>query len=471
MVQGKQGKKAGSPIRTVRNKNLQIKRSPTLIRRHAEMIFRAALASVRADTAVFHCLSREKTEKGERLRCGRLRIPLRPGGRLIVVGAGKAAADMARAAEKILGRRIHGGAVATKYGHGKKCRRVEVIEAGHPVPDAAGVRAAGRIGDWVDAAGPEDLVLFFLSGGASALMPAPAEGLTLADKQKVTDAMLRGGAPIEALNCVRKHLSQLKGGHLARRAAPARVLALVVSDVIGDPLDVIGSGPAAGDFTTFSDARRLMKRFGAWQSAQKAVRRHIERGVAGLTAETPLPGSPSLGRVRHVVVANNETALKAARAKARSLGYRATVLTRRLRGEAREMGILFASLAAEMKAEGRPLRPPACLLTGGETTVTVRGKGVGGRCQEMALSFAIEAAGREEVGLLAAGTDGTDGPTDAAGAFSDGQTAKWAKRGIIDMEILLQDNNSNEFFRKARSLYITGPTGTNVMDITVLIVR
>ena len=434
------------------------------------MIFRAGLASVRADTAVFHCLSREKTEKGERLRCGRWRIPLRPGGRLIVVGAGKAAADMARAAEKILGRRIHGGVVVTKYGHGKKCRRVEVIEASHPVPDAAGVRAAGRIGigstrrarrTWSSSSSP------------AALPPScpPRRRAGACGQAKSDRRHAPRGRPIEALNCVRKHLSQLKGGHLARRAAPARVLVLVVSDVIGDPLDVIGSGPAAGDFTGFSDARRLMKRFGAWQSAPRAVRRHIERGVAGLTAETPLPGSPPLGRVRHVVVANNETALRAARAKARSLGYRAAILTRRLRGEAREMGILFASLAAEMKSEGRPLRPPACLLTGGETTVTVRGKGIGGRCQEMALSFAIEAAGREEIGLLAAGTDGTDGPTDAAGAFSDGQTEKWAKKGIIDMETLLRDNNSNEFFRKARSLYITGPTGTNVMDITVLIVR
>ncbi len=445
--------------------------SASQLRRHALSIHRAALAPIRAGRAVWKALEVERTPKGERLRCGKIRLPLRPGGRLILVGAGKASADMARAAERRLGRRIAGGAVVTPYGHAVPCRRVEVREAGHPEPDAAGMAAAREVGRWVDEAGPDDLVLCLLSGGGSALLPAPVEGVSLEEKRAVTHALLRAGAPIEALNCVRKHLSSLKGGRLAQRAAPARILTLLVSDVVGDRLDVIASGPAFGDPTTFADARKCLERYGVWRKAPASVRRHISAGEAGRAPETPAPDDPLLRRSRHAVVADNGMALEAAAARARALGYRSMILTRRLEGEAREVGVVLAALAEEIRIEGRPLRAPACLLLGGETTVTVRGKGRGGRCQELALSFAIRIRGREGVLLLAAGTDGRDGPTEAAGACADGGTVERAERQKVDALDHLHENSSWDFFRKTGGLIPAGPTGTNVMDLVVMLIR
>ncbi len=301
---------------------------PSSLRRDARSIFLAGLDAVRAGPAVHRALAVERTRQGDVLRCGRARVPLRPGGRLIVVGAGKASAQMAHAVERRLGRRISGGTVVTQYGNAAPCRRVEVLEAGHPVPDAAGVEAARRVGQWVDGAGPDDVVLCLISGGGSALLPAPTEGVTLEDKRAVTDALLRAGAPIEALNCVRKHLSALKGGHLARRAAPARLLVLLVSDVVGDPLDVIASGPAFGDPSTFADARAYLERYGVWEGAPPGVRRRIEEGAAGRVPETPAPGDPLFARVRHERLADNGIALQAAAARARALGYRPLILMR-----------------------------------------------------------------------------------------------------------------------------------------------
>lgn len=445
------------------------KTKPPSLRRDARAIFEAGLDAVRADEAVRRALRVERTKRGEVLVCGRSRLALRPGGRIIVVGAGKASARMAQAVERALGGRIAGGCVVTSYGSAVPCRRVEIREARHPTPDAAGVEAARRVGRWVDGAGRGDIVLCLISGGGSALLPAPAEGLTLQDKQKVTAALLRAGAPIEALNCVRKHLSALKGGQLARRAAPARVLALLISDVVGDPLDVIASGPAWGDPTTFADARAYLERYGAWRSAPARVRRRIEAGAAKRLLDTPAPGE--LSGVRHELLATNDLALRAAARRARELGYRASILTRRLQGEAREAGAFLAALAAEIALDGRPLRPPACLLLGGETTVTVRGKGLGGRCQELALAFAIRAGNSENACLLAAGTDGRDGPTPAAGAFGDENTVQKAKHLKIDPRNYLSNNDAYQFFRRVDALLRTGPTGTNVMDLMVLLVR
>ncbi|MBI3025293.1 MAG: glycerate kinase [Candidatus Tectomicrobia bacterium] len=444
---------------------------PSSLRRDARAIFEAGLAAVRADEAVRRALRVEVTARGEVLACGRSRLPLRPGGRIIVVGAGKASARMARAAEGVLGRRIAGGCVVTSYGSAVLCRRVEIREAGHPAPDAAGAEAARRVGRWVDEAGRDDLVLCLISGGGSSLLPAPAEGLTLQDKRKVTAALLRRGAPIEALNCVRKHLSALKGGQLARRAAPARVLVLLISDVVGDPLDVIASGPACGDPTTFADARACLERYGAWRSAPARVRWRIEAGMAGRLPETPSPADLPTARVRHELLATNDLALRAAAKRARALGYRPLILTRRLQGEAREAGAFLAALAGEIRADGRPLRPPACLLLGGETTVTVRGRGLGGRCQELALSFAIHAGEGTNACLLAAGTDGRDGPTPAAGAFGDGLVIQKANALKIDPRIYLSNNDAFRFFRRTGALFRTGPTGTNLMDLMVLLER
>ncbi len=441
------------------------------LRRDAKAIYKAALDSVRAGVVVPKFIAMEKTARGERIRCGKRRFPLRRGGRLIVVGAGKASSHMARAAERILGRRIDGGAVVTQTGYAAACRRVEVLEASHPIPDEAGVRAARKIGEWVDGAGAEDLVICLISGGGSALLPAPAEGVTLRDKRATTDALLKAGAPIDSLNCVRKHLSRFKGGQLAARAAPARLLTLAISDVVGDPFDVIASGPTCGDPTTFTDAAGELKRYGVWGSAPPRVRRHLERGITGEIPDTPRPGDPVFARVHNQITANNGTALQAAREAARALGYRPVVLTRRMQGEAREVGNFLAGVADGIRAEGTPAPPPACLLIGGETTVTVEGKGLGGRCQELALSFIDNLEYENNICLLAAGTDGKDGPTPAAGAIVDEKSLQLVQKQGIDLGSFLRDNDSHRYFGDYGELISAGPTGTNVMDLVVILAR
>lgn len=445
-------------------------RRPAHLRRDAKSIFRAALASVRAEKVVPETISLESTKAGEWLRCAGKRFPLRPGGRLIVVGAGKASSHMARAAERLLGRRVDGGAVVTQRGHAVRCKRIEILEAGHPVPDEDGIEAARTIGAWIDGAGEEDLVLCLISGGGSALMPAPAKGVTLGGKRAVTGALLKSGATINALNCVRKHLSRLKGGHLARRTAPARLLTLAISDVIGDPLDVIASGPTCGDPTTFSDAERELKSHGIWKSLPSGIRRHLQKGIAGDIPETPDPADPLFDRVHNVVAANNETALRAAAGAARALGYRPMILTRRMQGEAREVGRFLAGLTDGVRGEGFPARPPVCLLLGGETTVTVRGKGIGGRCQELALSFLGRIADCDSVCLLSAGSDGRDGPSPAAGAIVDGGSMDILKKQGLDVGSFLSENDSYGYFNRFGGAFSLPPTGTNVMDIVVLLI-
>lgn len=443
------------------------------LRATAKAIFRAGLDSVRAEKAVPASVRIEKTRggkhPGERLKIGKRRYKLRPGGRLIVTGAGKASSHMARAVERILGRRIDGGVVVTQKGHAVPCQRVEIVEANHPVPDAAGIKAAEKIGKLLDDAGEDDLVLCLLSGGGSALLPAPADGISLKDKRAVTDALLKAGAPIEALNCVRKHLSRLKGGQFAYRAHPARLVTLAISDVVGDPFDVIASGPTCGDPTTFADARRELKHYGVWRAIPANVRKHIESGVAGGIADTPEPSDPVFRHVHNFIVANNATALAAAAAEARRRGFKPLILTRRMQGEAREVGKFLVGIAAGIRAEGTPARPPACILLGGETTVTVKGSGVGGRCQEMVLSFLDNINNETGLCLLAAGTDGKDGPTPSAGAIADMKSLQIAKKQGIDPGSFLSENNSQEFFGSFGELISTGPTGTNVMDLVVLL--
>ncbi|MDA1000166.1 MAG: glycerate kinase [bacterium] len=443
----------------------------TQLRKHAESIFRAGLDAVHPARAVEAVLRIERTARAERLICGKARIPLSPAGRIILIGAGKAAPLMARGAENVLGRRIAGGLIVVPVGGALPCRRVEVREAAHPIPDAAGVRAAREIARWTEEAGPEDVLLLLLSGGGSALLTAPAEGLTLADKKKTTALLLRAGAPIDVLNCVRKHLSTLKGGQLGKRIAPARGLVLYISDVVGDRPDTIASGPACGDPSTFADAQKYMKEFRVWTKIPARVRRRISAGSAGKIPETPSPSDHALARIHHVCAARNGDALQAAAAKARSLGYRPRILTRSLEGEAREAGRFLAAIAREMKDGKGPFRRPACLLAGGETTVTVQGRGRGGRNQELALSFALEMKDRAGVCLLAAGTDGRDGPTPAAGAFVDGDTIPRAIARRLAPSAFLANNDSHGLFQQTESLITTGPTGTNVMDMAVLLVR
>lgn len=422
--------------------------SETRMRRDARRIFGAALRAADPRGAVETELARRRFDRYERI---------------FVLGCGKASAVMAQAAERVLGRRITAGLVNVKYGHTAKLKRVQINECGHPLPDAAGESGARRILELAAQAGERDLVLCLISGGGSALSPAPAPPITLAEKQATTKLLLECGAAIQEINAVRKHISVFKGGQLARAAAPAAVLSLLLSDVIGDPLDVIASGPTAPDESTFADCVAILDRFGIRGRVPAPVRTRLESQDA---AETPKPGDPMFRRVENLVVGSNKLAVDAAAREARALGYRPLVLSTTIEGETRDVARMHAAIAREIRHAGRPVVPPACVISGGETTVTLRGGGLGGRNQEFVLAAAIDLAGLKRVVAFSAGTDGTDGPTDAAGAIADGRTLG---RGP-EARAFLDRNDSYHYFAPLRDLVRTGPTGTNVMDIRLLLV-
>jgi glycerate 2-kinase len=421
------------------------------LRKQALAIFKAALRAADPGDAVARHLEQEDLTRYRHI---------------YVVGAGKAGVSMARAAERVLGRRIARGLLNVKYGHTAKLRRVELNECGHPVPDRNGVEGARRIAEIAASAGAEDLVLCLISGGASALLPLPADPVTLDEKQETTKLLLACGADIHEINAVRKHISRIKGGQLARLASPATVLSLLLSDVIGDDLDVIGSGPTAPDASTFARARDILGKYGIFDRVPAAVRERIERGVRGEVPETPKPHDPVFARVRNLVVGSNRLAVSQAFAAARELGFRALVLSTFVEGETREVARMHAAIAKEIVASGRPLKPPACVITGGETTVTLRGEGLGGRNQEFVLAAAIDIAGLRNVVILSAGTDGSDGPTDAAGAIADGRTLARNPRAPE----FLARNDSYHYFEGLGDLIVTGPTHTNVMDVRLILV-
>jgi hydroxypyruvate reductase len=381
---------------------------------------------------------------------------------VFLLGAGKASGAMAAAAEEIVGDRVAGGFVVVKDGYGAPLVRVEIAEAGHPVPDARGLAASARLLEVARGAGEGDLVLFLVSGGGSALTPAPAPPITLAEKQELTRLLLASGATIGELNAVRKHLSLFKGGRLARAAWPARVLTLALSDVIGDRLDVIASGPTAPDPTTFGDALEVLARRGLSGRVPVSIARRLDAGRAGDIEETPKPGDPLFERVENVVIGNNALVTDAAMATARRLGFHADLATRELQGEARDV-------ARDFVARARRLAPPACLIAGGETTVTVRGQGKGGRCQEFALAAALELGPTDRVTILAAGTDGTDGPTDATGAVVDAGTVGRGAAAGADARRALADNDAYGFLRASADLIVSGPTRTNLLDLYVAV--
>jgi glycerate 2-kinase len=382
--------------------------------------------------------------------------------RVLVLGCGKASAAMAAAAEEALGDRIAGGFVVVKDGCAVPVSRAEIAEAGHPVPDERGLAASARLLEEAHAAGEESLVLFLVSGGGSALTPCPAPPITLAEKQEVTRLLLASGATIGELNAVRKHLSRFKGGQLARAAWPASVLTLALSDVVGDPLDVIASGPTAPDSTTFADAREVLVRRGLAGRVPASVAARLEAGRRGEIEETPKPGDRLFGHVTNVVIGNNALIADAAVAAASRLGYRPHLATRELQGEAREV-------ARDLVVRARGLDPPACLIAGGETTVTVTGKGRGGRCQEFALAAALELLPTDRMTVLAAGTDGTDGPTDAAGAIVDGHSVARGTRAGGDVHRAMADNDAYRFLAASGDLIVSGPTRTNLLDLYLVL--
>lgn len=390
-----------------------------------------------------------------------------------VIAAGKAAVPMAQAAGERLGTSLTAGVLVTKVHHtaGHPLPDgFQVFEAGHPTPDMNGVRAAHAALRLLEGLTTRDLVLVLLSGGASALLPAPVEPLTLADLQAVTSLLLRSGAPIGELNAVRKHLSRLAGGQLARLAAPAAVVTLILSDVIGDPLDVIASGPTAPDPTTYAEAWRVLERYDLLPRVPPAVREHLAAGRVGAVPETPKPADPCFARVTNLVIGSNRIAARAAAQAAQEAGYRPLLLSTFVEGEAREVAKVAAALMRSVRTYGEPLPPPACLLWGGETTVTVRGNGKGGRNQELALAAALALEGLPDVALLALATDGTDGPTDAAGAIVDGATAGRARTLGLDLHAALRDNDAYPALAALEALLRLGPTGTNVNDLLVMLI-
>ena len=436
------------------------------LRAHAREIFAAGVRS--ADP--FEAVKRHVEITDGILRADGRNYDLAAIANIFVIGCGKAAARMALALQEIIGARITGGVVVVKYGHGVLLEKIKVVEAGHPIPDRAGFDGARQVIDLVSRAGVADLILFVISGGGSALLPMPAEGLTLEDKQQTTQILLASGATIQEINALRKHLSRLKGGRLAELAYPASTVALVLSDVVGDRLDAIASGPTVGDATTFEDCLEIVRRYDLGGKIPATVLDLLERGARGEAAETPKPSAALFQKVQNIIVGSNRMALAAAQQRAAALGYQTRVLTSSIEGESRLVASSHCARIKEMLRRDRLARQPVCLISGGETTVTLRGEGWGGRNQEFAVAAAIEIAELDNVVVLSAGTDGTDGPTDAAGAIVDGTTVERGRAQGLDAHEFLTRNDSYHFLQATGDLLITGPTLTNVMDLQVVLV-
>ncbi len=479
-------------------------------------VLEAVLAAVDPAAAV----AAQVAVTGDRLHVGDCSYRLDEIERIVVVGGGKAGAPMTAALARILGPRLMAGAVNVKYGHtattsGGRVRferrtqadpampaspasassvarfghtemtasvapanafgPVQITEAGHPVPDAAGLAGAERIAGLLHGLTARDLVFVLISGGGSALLPLPVTGISLADYQALTAALLRCGADITEINTIRKHCSRLAGGQLARLAAPARVITLILSDVVGTPLDAIASGPTVPDPTTFADAVAILRRYGLLEQIPASVRRHLLAGAAGAVPETPKPGDPLFDRVTNIVIGDNASAGRAAVTAAQRLGFHSVLLTTFVQGEAREVGRVVAGLAQGVAAGQSDFSPPACLILGGETTVTMRGGGKGGRNQELALAAAIALDGyalptTRQVAIVSLGTDGTDGPTDAAGGLATPTTLARGRSLGLDARAALADNDSYHYLGVLGDLIVTGPTNTNVNDLIFVFV-
>jgi glycerate 2-kinase len=442
----------------------------TMIDKHKEIlgrILKAGLDAVDPEAAVRNRVCRE----GSTLVVGDRDYALDRYERVLLIGAGKGTAPMAKAVEQILGDHLTGGWIIVKYGYDMPLDKTHTMEAGHPIPDEAGLQATESLLHTIGECGKKDLIICAFSGGGSALLPAPCPPLSLDDKQQTTRLLLESGATIDEINAIRKHLSRSKGGWLAKTAYPATLVSLLLSDVIGDRLDVIASGPTVPDETTFGDCISIVEKYRLAAKLPEAVMTLFQRGIAGSIPETPKKGDEIFSKVQNLIVGNNRNALLAAQEQAISLGYNTIILSSRIEGEAREVAQVFASIGKEISQSGLPIAPPACVLAGGEPTVTIRGDGKGGRNQELALACAISIDGWDRIALLSAGTDGTDGPTDAAGAMVSGLTCKAARNAGLDAYAYLASNDSYSFFESLGDLVKTGPTRTNVMDIICMLVE
>jgi len=427
-----------------------------------------AIASADPSSAMRRRLKLE----GKRLKVGTKEFDLSKVGKVIVVGGGKASGAMAETLEEMLGNFITAGVVNVPKGLASKyhVRKINLVEATHPLPTEAGVKGAKKMVELVSDLGPKDLVICLLSGGGSALVPLPAEGISLDELQGTTKLFLKCGADIHETNSVRKHLSGIAGGQLAKAAFPAKIVTLVISDVIGDRLDTIASGPTYPDSTSFADAMAVIKKYKLIDKVPKSVLERLQAGLKGKIPDTPKPKDKYFANVFHEIVASNAQAVDAAAEVGKSLGFNVSILTTEMQGEASEVGENFATLAKSVMKSGKPVPRPALFVSGGETTVNVRGKGPGGRSQELVLGAVAGLSGLQNVAMTAFGTDGIDGPTDAAGAIADGSTLKRAKHLRLDPKDYLKENAPYPFFKELGDLLMTGPTGTNVMDVACLIV-
>lgn len=436
------------------------------LRTDAKSIFDAGLSAVDPAAAIERfCSVGDGT-----LRVGDRVYDLNRFGRIRLMGAGKAGAPMARALERMLESRLASGLITVKYGHTLPLDRVRTIEAGHPLPDRAGEAGARAMLTMAREAGADDLLLCVISGGGSALMPLPAEGLTLVDKQRAMETLLACGATIHEINTLRKHISGIKGGRLAAAAWPATVVTLIVSDVVGDDLDIIASGPTVADRSTFAECMEMCRRYAIEAQLPRNVMRHLRAGLSGEAPETPSPDHPAFQRTQNLVVARNMDAIRESARKARALGYGCLILSSMIEGETRHVARVHTAILREIRRSGHPIPPPACILSGGETTVTLTGSGRGGRNQEFALAATEDIRMCGNAVILSAGTDGTDGPTDAAGAVVDAHTWQRAKALGLSCRRFLAANDAYRFFEPLDDLFITGPTHTNVMDLRIALV-
>ena len=444
------------------------------LRMVTQRLQQAALAAVDPAEAVYQFVSRV----GDQILVADRSYNLREYDRVLLVGAGKAALPMAEAVSEVLGDRLNGGVIITKYHHADRPLpdRIRVHEAGHPVPDQSSVEATHDLAALLREVTPRDLVFCVISGGGSALMTLPAEGIALADLQTTTQLLLRAGATIHQINTIRKHLDTIKGGGLARLANGAPIVALILSDVIGDELSIIASGPTVPDPSTFAMAWQIVQQFDLIDQLPASIRVRLTHGTSGEIPDTPKPGDPLFERVQTVIIGSNAQAAQAAEKAAQQLKFNTLLLTTQIQGEAREVAKVAAALAQEIARYNRPVPKPACLILGGETTVTLKGHGpggrpaLGGRNQELALASAIAIDGLPNTLIAALGTDGTDGPTDAAGAIATGDTVERARSIGLEAQAYLADNDAYHFFQTLGDLIMTGPTGTNVNDLLFILV-
>ncbi len=441
--------------------------STEILRKHAKEIFQSGLKA--ADPSI--CISETVSVKNNILYVQEKSYNLASYRNIYVIAFGKAAPLMAKAIEDILSDHITEGIVISNVVPKINYNHLEFFLSSHPVPDERSLKAAQKVLAILDKAKEQDLVIFLISGGGSSLIAMPREGLTLEDKRKVTEKLLISGVDTNGLNTVRKKLSLIKGGGLLKRALPATVITLVLSDVVGDKLDVIASGPTIPDSTTFEEAWRVIEALGIEHEIPPKVVVYLQRGKAGLIPPLITKEEVDWNKVQHVIVGNNFKSLVACVTKAKKLGYNTLLLTSQISGEAREVAKVIAGIAFDCERFDTPVKKPSCIVFGGETTVTVTGNGIGGRNTETALAFCMEIIGHENIVGLFAGTDGIDGPTDAAGAICDGNSRLIARTFNCSARDHLLDNNSYAFFDRLGDLIKTGPTGTNVMDIGIVLIE